>query len=69
MKLLNSKNLKLRNETFDWTRKVSKFVVSRELLRLKKNMWGILVQQEKLKNHMKLTDIVPKTEGDYHVNK
>ena len=56
MKLIHSKNLKLRNKTFDWTSKVrnlllkAKFVVSREL-RLKKNTWGVLVQQEKLKTH------------------
>ena len=42
MKLLNPKNLKLRNKTFDWTSK------ARILLKLRaktqKNMWGLLVQ-------------------------
>ena len=62
MKLLNSKNLKLRNKTFDWTSKV------RNLLKLRaktqKNMWGLLVQQQKLKNHIKLTRKLEMPEQD-----
>ena len=56
MKLLNSKNLKLRKRTFDWTSKLrkptkAKFVVLKSGAKTQKNIWGVLVQQEKLKTH------------------
>ena len=49
MKLLNSKNLKLRNKTFDWTSKLrkptkAKFVVLKSGAKTQKNIWGVLVQ-------------------------
>ena len=49
MKLLSSKNLKLRNKTFDWTSKLrkptkAKFVVLKSRAKTPKNIWGVLVQ-------------------------
>ena len=49
MKLLNSKNLKVRNKTFDWTSRLrkptkAKFVVLKSETQTQKNMWGLLVQ-------------------------
>ena len=49
MKLLNSKTLKVRNKTFDWTSRLrkptkAKFVVLKSGAKTQKNIWGVLVQ-------------------------